>query len=136
MPARTVDLRSDTTTRPTREMRQAMLQAAVGDDAYGEDPTVNRLEELAECPGVRDIRQRGLMVGIELSMPNESHKQLNQTGHLGGEVCMAMRSCGLIVRPLGDVVVLMPIPATPQEVLHEMMDVVVDTISQRFAGYG
>lgn len=96
----------------------------------------DRLEELAECPGVRDIRQRGLMVGIELSIPNESHKQLNQTGHLGGEVCMAMRSRGLIVRPLGDVVVLMPIPATPQEVLHEMMDVVVDTISQRFAGYG
>ena len=47
MPTRTVDLRSDTTTRPTREMRQAMLQATVGDDAYGEDPTVNRLEELA-----------------------------------------------------------------------------------------
>ena len=47
MPARTVDLRSDTTTRPTREMRQAMLQAAVGDDAYGEDPTVNQLQELA-----------------------------------------------------------------------------------------
>ena len=39
-----VDLRSDTVTRPTAEMRRAMADAEVGDDVYGEDPTVNRLE--------------------------------------------------------------------------------------------
>jgi len=42
-----VDLRSDTVTRPTSEMRRAMAGAAVGDDVYGEDPTVNRLEKRA-----------------------------------------------------------------------------------------
>jgi threonine aldolase len=42
-----VDLRSDTVTTPTPEMRRAMADAEVGDDAYGEDPTVNRLESLA-----------------------------------------------------------------------------------------
>ena len=42
-----VDLRSDTVTRPTDEMRAAMAAAEVGDDAYGEDPTVRRLESLA-----------------------------------------------------------------------------------------
>lgn len=42
-----IDLRSDTVTHPTPEMRQAMAQAEVGDDVYGEDPTINRLEELA-----------------------------------------------------------------------------------------
>lgn len=42
-----IDLRSDTVTHPTPEMRQAMAQAEVGDDVMGEDPTVNRLEELA-----------------------------------------------------------------------------------------
>jgi len=42
-----VDLRSDTVTRPTPEMRQAMFEAAVGDDVYGEDPTVNLLESRA-----------------------------------------------------------------------------------------
>jgi threonine aldolase len=48
MPAhRPVDLRSDTVTTPTVEMRDAMAAAPVGDDAYGEDPTVNRLESLA-----------------------------------------------------------------------------------------
>jgi len=42
-----VDLRSDTVTRPTAAMRRAMAEAQVGDDVYGEDPTVNRLESLA-----------------------------------------------------------------------------------------
>jgi threonine aldolase len=42
-----IDLRSDTVTRPTAEMRRAMFEAEVGDDVYGEDPTVNRLEEAA-----------------------------------------------------------------------------------------
>lgn len=42
-----IDLRSDTVTKPTDAMRQAMANAEVGDDVYGEDPTVNRLEELA-----------------------------------------------------------------------------------------
>ena len=40
-----VDLRSDTVTRPTPEMRRAMAEAEVGDDGYGDDPTVNELEE-------------------------------------------------------------------------------------------
>ncbi|MFA6110935.1 MAG: low-specificity L-threonine aldolase [Candidatus Latescibacterota bacterium] len=44
---RTIDLRSDTVTRPTEAMRQAMVRAEVGDDVYGEDPTVNRLQEMA-----------------------------------------------------------------------------------------
>lgn len=42
-----IDLRSDTVTQPTPEMRQAMAAAEVGDDVYGEDPTVNRLQDLA-----------------------------------------------------------------------------------------
>ncbi|HBY95842.1 MAG TPA: threonine aldolase, partial [Chloroflexi bacterium] len=42
-----IDLRSDTVTFPTPAMRQAMAKAEVGDDVYGEDPTVNRLEALA-----------------------------------------------------------------------------------------
>ncbi len=42
-----IDLRSDTVTRPTDAMRSAMATADVGDDVYGEDPTVNRLEQLS-----------------------------------------------------------------------------------------
>lgn len=43
---RVIDFRSDTLTQPTVEMRQAMLNAEVGDDVYGEDPTINKLEEM------------------------------------------------------------------------------------------
>lgn len=46
-PSTIIDLRSDTVTRPTAAMREAMADAIVGDDQYGEDPTVNRLEEMA-----------------------------------------------------------------------------------------
>ncbi len=44
---RIIDLRSDTVTKPTDAMRDAMVKAEVGDDVYGEDPTVNRLQEMA-----------------------------------------------------------------------------------------
>jgi threonine aldolase len=56
---RIIDLRSDTVTTPTAEMRRAMAEAEVGDDVYGEDPTVNRLEQrAAEILG----KQAGLFV--------------------------------------------------------------------------
>ncbi len=42
-----IDLRSDTVTLPTQEMRDSICHASVGDDVYGEDPTINRLEEMA-----------------------------------------------------------------------------------------
>ena len=42
-----IDLRSDTVTQPTKEMRQAMYDAVLGDDVYRDDPTVNKLEKLA-----------------------------------------------------------------------------------------
>jgi threonine aldolase len=45
-----IDLRSDTVTKPTKGMLQAIMAAEVGDDVYKEDPTVNALEEkLAKC---------------------------------------------------------------------------------------
>ena len=47
MSDKTIDLRSDTITLPTEAMREAMAGAPLGDDVYGEDPTVNRLQELA-----------------------------------------------------------------------------------------
>jgi threonine aldolase len=42
-----IDFRSDTVTKPTKAMRQAMMNAIVGDDVYGDDPTINELEALA-----------------------------------------------------------------------------------------
>ena len=51
-PAEPIDLRSDTVTRPSPGMRRAMAEAPVGDDQYGEDPSVNRLQQrIAELLG-------------------------------------------------------------------------------------
>ena len=56
---RVIDIRSDTVTLPTKEMRQAMTEAEVGDDVYGEDPSVNRLQdEMASLLG----KEAGLFV--------------------------------------------------------------------------
>ena len=56
---RIVDLRSDTMTQPTASMRKAMAEAPVGDDVFGEDPTVNRLESIA---AERLGKEAGLLV--------------------------------------------------------------------------
>ncbi|RII30210.1 MAG: low-specificity L-threonine aldolase [Geobacter sp.] len=63
---RQIDLRSDTVTQPTRAMRAAMAEAAVGDDVYGEDPTVNRLESMAAA-----------MLGMEAALFVASGTQSN-----------------------------------------------------------
>ena len=68
-PARVVDLRSDTITRPTEDMRRAMASAEVGDDVYGEDPTVLALEE----------RVAGLL-GHEAGLFTASGSLANQLG--------------------------------------------------------
>jgi threonine aldolase len=44
-----LDFRSDTVTQPTQAMRKAMSKAEVGDDVFGEDPTVNKLEKEVSC---------------------------------------------------------------------------------------
>ena len=91
----------------------------------------NRLDVLrdpASFPHVLDVRQRGLMIGIELCEDRTTHRPLDPAQHHGASLCTAMRSKGLILRPLGDVIVLMPIPAMPHPMLHRMLDIVVQTI--------
>ena len=69
-----IDLRSDTVTVPTPAMRDAMASAPVGDDVYGEDPTINQLEaEAAEKFG----KEAGLMV-VSGTMGNLTSADLNR----------------------------------------------------------
>jgi threonine aldolase len=80
MSQRVLDFRSDTVTRPDAEMRRAMAEAEVGDDVYGEDPTVRRLEEEgAEAVG----KEAGLFVPSG-TMGNQISLHLH--GFSGGEV--------------------------------------------------
>src|SRR5215208_1681608 len=93
-PMEYIDLRSDTVTKPTPEMREAMAEAEVGDDVYRDDPTVNKLEELAaEMLGKNDSlfvpsgtmgNLIALLVhchrGEEVIVGNQSHIYLNEAG--------------------------------------------------------
>ncbi len=91
-----IDLRSDTVTQPTPAMRQAMAEALVGDDVYGEDPTINRLQQMAAD---KMGKEAGLYVvsgtmgnlvailatcgrGDEAIMGNKAHSFLYEVGGL------------------------------------------------------
>ena len=108
-----VDLRSDTVTWPTDAMRDAMAQARVGDDVYGEDPTVNQLQEMgAEMMG----KEAGLFVasgtmgnlvamlahcgrGEEVILGNKAHTFLYEAG--GISAVGGLHSCQLVNHPDG-----------------------------------
>ena len=89
-----IDLRSDTVTKPTPEMREAMAEAEVGDDVFGDDPTVNHLEELAAETLGKEValfvpsgtmgNLIALLVhcqrGDEVIVGNQSHIYLNEAG--------------------------------------------------------
>jgi threonine aldolase len=93
-----IDLRSDTVTKPTPEMREAMAEAEVGDDVYRDDPTVNRLEDLAAemlgkeaalfVPSGTMGNLIALLVhcqrGDEVIVGNRSHIYLNEAGGMSG----------------------------------------------------
>ncbi len=109
----TIDLRSDTVTRPTPEMRRAMAEAEVGDDVYGEDPTINRLQEMgAAMMG----KEAGLFVasgtmgnlaamlshcgrGDEVILGNKAHTFLFEAG--GISALGGVHSCQIPNRPDG-----------------------------------
>ena len=66
------------------------------------------LAELRTHPHVGDIRQRGFMVGVELVEDKPSRRPYDPKRRIGAEVCARIRRRGVILRPLGDVIVLMP----------------------------
>lgn len=108
-----IDLRSDTVTHPTPEMRAAMAAAPVGDDVYGEDPSVNRLQEMAAA---MLGKQAGLLVasgtmgnlvavlahcsrGDEVILGNKSHTFLYEAG--GISALGGVHSCQIPNQPDG-----------------------------------
>lgn len=91
------------------------------------------LEPLRESRHVMDIRQRGLMTGIELCddrFAEGGPKPFDFAARTGAAICAACLPKGVIIRPLGDVLILMPIPAMPHDVLQTMVDTVVETIME------
>ncbi len=102
-----IDLRSDTVTRPTPEMRRAMAEAEVGDDVYQEDPTVNRLEErAAEIAGKEaalfvPTGTMGNTIAIKLHTEHGQEVICESRGHiLNYELSMMAWFAGCVARPI------------------------------------
>jgi adenosylmethionine-8-amino-7-oxononanoate aminotransferase len=88
----------------------------------------NLLSGLTELPHVADIRQWGLMVGIELVHDVSARKAFPAKLRVGKKVILEARKRGVMLRPLGDVIILMPPLSTTREELRNLVSVVADSI--------
>jgi len=95
------------------------------------------LEALRDHPNVGDVRQRGVMVGIDLVAQRPTRLAFDPKDRIGHALCAAARSRGLIIRPLGDTIILNPMPGMKDDTLERMMQIVVETIGTfEFAAQG
>jgi threonine aldolase len=102
-----IDLRSDTVTRPTHAMRRAMAEAEVGDDVYGEDPTVNRLQERAaeifekEAALFVPSGSMGNQIAVKLHTRPGEEVVIEERGHIYNYEMAAMSAIsGALARPV------------------------------------
>jgi len=87
-----------------------------------------RLREFRDLPHVGDVRQKGFMVGIELVKNRKTKRPYEPKERIGHRVILEARRRGVIIRPLGDVIVLMPPLAITEELLHRLLDVTLESI--------
>src|SRR5918911_3700438 len=102
-----IDLRSDTVTKPTPAMRRAMAEAEVGDDVYGEDPTVNRLQERAaeifekEAAIFVPTGSMGNQIAVKLHTRPGAEVVIEERGHIYNyEMATMSAVSGTLARPV------------------------------------
>ena len=93
-----------------------------------------RLAEMAAQPHVGDVRQRGLMVGIELVQDKASREPFPVARRTGHRVILEARQLGAILRPLGDVIVLMPPLCINVAELGALCDITDEAIKRGVGG--
>jgi len=86
------------------------------------------LQPLRKLPHVGDIRCHGLMVGIELVRNKTTKEPYPMKARIGHRVAAAARTRGLLIRPLGNIIVLLPPLSTSEKVLTRMVDILSDSI--------
>lgn len=86
------------------------------------------LEKFKSLSHVGNIRQRGLMVGIELVRDKQTKEPYTLEENIGHQVILEARRNGLIIRPLGNVLVLMPVLAMSEEQLQQMLSITYQAI--------
>ncbi|MFA6187079.1 MAG: adenosylmethionine--8-amino-7-oxononanoate transaminase [Phycisphaerae bacterium] len=86
------------------------------------------LNKIAKLPYIGDVRQCGMMAGIEIVQDKKSKQSFPYEKMIGAKLCAAMRPKGAMMRPLSDVIVLMPPIGIDLQTLQKLLDIVYDTI--------
>ena len=90
----------------------------------------NRLDEFRQLRHVGDVRQRGLIAGVELVRDADTKEEYEPADRVGIRVTQAARRRGLITRPLGNVIVIMPALAMSAETLDRMLGILYESIQE------
>ena len=116
-------------------------------DVFEDERTLDRLQPkiellrsllkpVADHPSVGDVRQRGFMAGIELVADRETKEPFGEALQVGARVARAARPKGAIIRPLGDVVVLMPPLSIEEDVLGRLVSITAEAIDEVTSALG
>lgn len=89
-----------------------------------------RLDEIRDWPHVGEIRQKGILVGIELVADKATQQFFAPEQRIGHQITLAARRRGLFTRPLGDVVTIVPAPAMPAELVNRVCDLLFESIRE------
>jgi len=109
------------------EGKQSLRQRAVLQQAMHES-----LKELWSSPYVGDVRQVGLVAGIELVMDWRTRKSFDLSEQAGIRVCKAMSKRGVLTRPIGNVIALMPPYCTTVKQMKQMVTTLLEAIEDTF----
>ena len=85
-------------------------------------------DKISQLPFIGDARQCGLMGGIEIVKDKKTKESFPYEAAIGAKVCSAMRLKGVMMRPLGDVIVVMPPIAIDMTLLRKLLDTIYDTL--------
>jgi adenosylmethionine-8-amino-7-oxononanoate aminotransferase len=91
------------------------------------------LKRFYQLPAVGEVRQKGLMVGVELVADRKKKTPFPMEARVGLRIVLEARKRGVIIRPLGDVMVLMPPLSITKEELKKLTQVVFDSIETVFS---
>ncbi len=105
---------------------EGTLSKAPGKIAFLE----RELKRFLDLGHVGDVRQKGFMIGIELEADPQARKPFPLESRIGALACRAARKRGVILRPLGDVVVVMPPPAMTEKDLGRVLDAAYESIRE------
>ena len=86
------------------------------------------MEELKDWPNVGDIRQKGILVGIELVADKTTQQPFAPERRIGHQVTLEARKRGLFTRSLGDVITIVPAPAMPPQSVSQLCDLLFESL--------